>query len=135
MPVDLLWDNEQQTALRYRVEGRWNWEDLFAAIAQAHAWMDQCTQPIDILIDMRMAATIPSGPFWQAKHMAAIKHTLTQHIVFVGAGKTIQAFVEVFRRTTHRSLSHLHFVDSLAAARTLLTGLHGETASSPKGSI
>jgi hypothetical protein len=61
MAIDVHWDNDECNILRVEFIGRWTWNELNAALAQATAMMDeqQC-QRADIIADLKQITSVPS---------------------------------------------------------------------------
>lgn len=61
MPVEVRWYDERQTLIYFRYEGRWTWEDFYAAVDASRAMLDSVDHVVDIIVDMQASAGIPSG--------------------------------------------------------------------------
>ncbi|NWF70546.1 MAG: hypothetical protein HXY40_15770 [Chloroflexi bacterium] len=53
MGVQVYWEDNEQTLLRYDFVGKWTWSDLYNALALGLKMEMLVTNRVDVLIDMR----------------------------------------------------------------------------------
>lgn len=120
MNIDVIWDNPEQTILRYVFKPRWNWNDLHTAMKEATLLMDEIDHRVDIIMDVSSASLIPSGAIAQAqKAFATPKHANAGITVVVSTSSFAQALVAVGRKLSGRAAQNweMDFVTTLEQAR------------------
>jgi hypothetical protein len=61
MPISVQWDNPDKTLLRWNFEGKWTWDDYYAAMEQNNALLDSIQSKADLLIDMQQTNIVAAG--------------------------------------------------------------------------
>lgn len=99
MNIDVMWDNETKTIIRYLFKNGWNWDDYFAAIKAAGELLDTVDHKVDIVMDFHSANMIPQGAITQVQR--AFSHPRHPNIaltIFVGANAFIRAIEGIGRK-------------------------------------
>ena len=124
MGITVIWDTDEQTAIRYVIEGDWTWQDMIAAIAASNAMLDQANRKIDFLYDMTRAGNIPNGVLSHLRSLVGKQPPNTGRQVLVGAKKS--GIMAMTRRLlsivekVYRANWQLMFADTLEDARDML---------------
>ena len=61
MGVTVLWDNTDHTALLYRFDPSWSWDDFDKAIHHANMILGERWCRVDVILDMRSIDGLPNG--------------------------------------------------------------------------
>jgi hypothetical protein len=123
MNIDVIWDNDEKTIVRYRFKPRWNWGDLHVAMKEASALVDTVTQGVDVIMDVTSASLIPSGAISQAqKAFATVKNPRIGTTVVVSSSVFAQALVSVGRKLSGNAANNwdMEFVSTVAEAYQIL---------------
>lgn len=67
MKVNIAWDNEEQTIVRYTFEPGWDWLDLYTAMDNAGELIQTVSHGVDVLMDLSQANLIPKNAISQIK--------------------------------------------------------------------
>ena len=51
MSVQVTWDDEAQTILHYKLEGRWRWTELYAAVKDGHTLNSNTDQNVYAIVN------------------------------------------------------------------------------------
>lgn len=94
MSVDVRWDNEEKTILRYNFSGFWSWEEYFPSLARGRDMMRQQAHYVCVLNDMRQAAHIPKGFITKARDVISTRPPNTGLSLFL---TTSLLFKETYR--------------------------------------
>lgn len=125
MGIEVVWDDDEHTMVRYIMEDPWTWDDLGNAFRQTHAMMDTVEHKVHSIMDMRKTRNIPSHAFTRIKQAGVNDPGHPNHsrlTVFVGASLFAKALLSVIGRT-YRGLNDYNdfrFVETLEQAYTLL---------------
>ena len=63
MPIDVQWDDDNQTVIRYVFKTPWTWTEYHAAIEQAWTMAKSVDHPTDTITDMSGSRLLPDNPF------------------------------------------------------------------------
>lgn len=74
MPITYDWDNPEQTLIRLRAEGAWNWNDLHKTMRRAGFWLDAVDHPVDLILDLRGGDRLPAGALGQIRSLGRAVH-------------------------------------------------------------
>ncbi len=122
MTVTLDWADGEKKALLYRVDGDWAWPELYAAVQQAHGWMDHLDHRVHYIVDLRSAGLMSDGPIWPGERVVSAAHHNADRTVFVGAPLMMRALFNALRRMRPEMMQTISFADTLDDARRQLTG-------------
>lgn len=100
MGVDVFWDDDSQTIVRFVYEGKWNWEDFYAYIDKANAMMDTVTLPCVSIIDMRKSTYLPPNATVHIRNVIqkSMSHNNSGISVFLDAGMFLEMMIDVIRK-------------------------------------
>lgn len=120
MSVNLRWADAEHTLLLYDVQGAWAWSDLYAALLQAHRWLDEEEHVVHSIVDLRGAGRMGENPLRHGRRLASAIHPRTGMTVFVGAPGFMKALFSVLGRLYPQVNYRLQCVDTMEAAYDLL---------------
>src|SRR5262249_45087877 len=89
MPVQVVWDNEDQTVIRYIIQGMWTCEEMLNAVALSNSWLDAAQSKIHFIYDMRESAGVPGGALAQLRRFIGKEHPHTGSAVVVNPKKSM----------------------------------------------
>jgi hypothetical protein len=102
MAVQVVWDDDAHTILRYVYPRHWMWNEAYAAINQTRKMMASATNPVDCIVDMRESLGIPVGnAIIQLRKMGEMGQNMTNYsglTVFVKADTFLKALLQVYER-------------------------------------
>jgi hypothetical protein len=124
MGITVLWDNDEQTAIRYVLDGTWTWEDMRAAIATSNAMLEQANRKIDFLYDMTHSDGIPNGILSHLRSLVGREQPNTGRQLIVGAKKSVttamaRRLLSIVEKV-YGANWQIAFADTLDEARALL---------------
>lgn len=97
MPVEVSWDNAEQTRIRYHFTGKWTWSDLDTAIQTVNALLASVPHRVYILIHFE-AAQIPNGAITELRQRNARPAPNWGGGVFIGVHPLLRILIENFRK-------------------------------------
>lgn len=120
MSVNVSWDNDDKTALRYDFKARWTWEEFDAATVQAFAMTGSVSHTVDSISNFETGAALPPNALFQFRRAMSKAPPNRGITVIVGGSMFIKAMVTTFSRLNKQLGERLLLADSLDQARTLL---------------
>lgn len=123
MNIELVWDNDGKTILRYIYGRNWTWADFNTAAKDAYNLLDTVDHKVSIIMDFQNANIIPQGAITQVQRaFSTPRHDniLTTVIVGSSANTFLQAIAGVGRKLTRSNDWQLTFVTNLPEAYALV---------------
>jgi hypothetical protein len=118
--ITVSWDNEAKNIIRYDFQGRWTWEDFYAASAQAFAMTRSVTHRVDAISNFHEGAVLPPNAMYHFRH-AMISAPPNRGVnVIVGATTFVKTLIKIFSNLNKRLGQRLVLANSLDDARMLL---------------
>jgi hypothetical protein len=124
MPVHFAWWNAAQTALCYRLEGNWNWQEFHTCVRASLFTLHQHPHTIMVIVDWR-GSTRPNPPSGITSHIRTFGKKQTPahsgNAIVIGLPATVaQALAFSAERTLSVVDGVLYSVDDDEAANALL---------------
>lgn len=98
MGVEVQWDDDNQTVLRYHFTGHWNWEEYFSALAQGRQMMKTVEHLVCIVNDFSQTAYIPDGFLSRAADIIDTRPHNTGIGIFIATSPSFHALHAALRR-------------------------------------
>ena len=136
MPIELYWDNDEQTVMLCEFPKKWSWNEMYAMLEKVKQVTDRADREIAAILDLRQGVSIPGGlfspsTFDHAKKMLKMGEGGSGDVVVVGAGAIIRTIYNAVRNIDPNAVSSVHFADSLEQARAILRERHHVYAPTP----
>lgn len=61
MPVQVMWDNDKKTIVRYVFEGKWTWNELYPAYNKAIEMEKSMPHRVHAILDLRKGIGVPAN--------------------------------------------------------------------------
>ncbi len=119
MNIELVWDNDQKTILRYIYGKSWTWADFNSAAKLAYDMLDTVDQKVSVIMDFQNANIIPQGAITQVQRaFSTPRHANISTTLIVGssANTFLQAIAGVGRKLSRSNDWQLTFVATLPEA-------------------
>ena len=119
MNIEIVWDNEAKSILRYIYGRSWTWTDFNAAAKTAYAMLDTVDHKVSVIMDFQNANIIPQGAITQVQRAFSTprhKNISTTVIVGSSANTFLQAIAGVGRKLSRANDWQLTFVSTLPEA-------------------
>jgi len=124
MGITVLWDNDEQTIIRYDFEGRWVWSEFYTATENAFALTRSVTHTVDSISNFKPGAALPSDALFQFRRAMATAPKNRGVTVIVGGSTLIKTMVIVFGKVNRQLSERLFLADTLEQARALISTCH-----------
>lgn len=123
MGIIVIWDDEEQTIVRFVYAGLWTWEEFNHVIREGNAMMDTVNHPVVSIVDMSNSSHVPPNALVHIKWAVDYSgnHNNSRIVVFAGATAFYKTMLNVLT-TLYPHINHaanfLH-VNTLDEARQL----------------
>lgn len=120
MGIAILWDTEEQSAIRWDFGKTWDQEDLVKAEQDTKALLDQHGTVVDLILNMAETAHWPPNAFNILKNALRNASRGTGIKVIVGANRFTQQLLKIYSRVDQPFVEGLTFVGNIEEAREIL---------------
>jgi hypothetical protein len=121
MSVNVSWDNDDKTIIRYDFDGQWTWNDFNAATVDAFAMTRSVDHRVDSISYFNKGAALPPNALFQFRRAMANAPKNRGKTVIVGGSAFIKTMVAVFSHLNRELGERLALADTLDEARANLT--------------
>lgn len=115
MSVNVLWDNEDKTVLRYEFTTPWTWDEYYSAACQAEILLKEAQHSSDTIVDFTAVGGLPIGALTHLRHAAELTPSNGPHTtVMTGVSpyiKTIDDLMAKLFPGTNQVVRHAKSVD------------------------
>jgi hypothetical protein len=122
--VEVTWDNEEKTIIRYKFPKKWTWQDYNDAWNAAVDMMNTVPHQVDFLVDLSESDLLPGGALantrlskWESATNAGITVIITRTIL-------VEMLVDTFRRVYSRLGKNFYGAKTLDEGRKLIINNH-----------
>jgi hypothetical protein len=129
MPVDLYWDDDDQTVLLCEFNGAWTWDELQKVLKTTKRLAEERGRVLGALVDVRQSASVPGGSIFNRAALSQFQQMLQLGaggkgpVVIVGMNGMIRAIVETIRSIDQNAVNDVHFADTMPAAQQIIYGI------------
>lgn len=122
MSITVNWSDEQKSELIYHIQGKWTWDELFAAIDEATHLLDTINHRVNLIIDVSESLFMPPLSVANLRRVAnapTMSHPNTGLLILVGANQFIKIMFQVFSRLFPHAASRYRLIDTIENAKAL----------------
>jgi len=122
MGITVVWDNPEQTILRYIYNGQWNLDNFYQALQESRNMMDTVDHRVGLIIDVQNSKLVPNGVLSHGKNVGLHKHPNQGKSIIVGASGFVRTLFDVYKKVYRTSFDEAAYAFSatLDDARNLL---------------
>jgi hypothetical protein len=122
MAVMSTWEDEAHNAIRMIYEGRWTWDEFYAALESAEAMAADAPHQLAVLHDMSHSQEMANNPAVHFRNWAVKMRPFTFANVIIGANQYQRIMFQTFKRFAGSWSDGFLFVENIEAARAILAG-------------
>jgi hypothetical protein len=119
MSIQVVWDDEQHTIIRYVFDRTWEWQDFFEAKAQAYGMIDAAQRKISVIMDAPRDTVMPKNMLTHFGSAIRKKHPNTAVVVVVIRTPFLRSMVNLLMRVSHTAKHSMCLVATLEEARNM----------------
>jgi len=122
MGITVIWDNPEQTIIRFIYDGAWNLDNFYHALQESRDLMDKVDHRVGLIIDVQNSKLVPNGVLSHGKNVSLRKHANQGKSIIVGASGFVRTLFDVYKKVYRSSFDETAygFATSLDEARTTL---------------
>src|SRR5689334_3736933 len=98
MTVHVDWDDDKQTILHYKLDGRWRWNELYTAVKEGHALNSDTSHDVYAIVNLESSLGVPPSAMAQFGTLSTLTRPNTKVVVFVAGGGFVSALIKTFNR-------------------------------------
>lgn len=120
MGITVLWDNPEQTIIRYAFDRQWTWNDFYAAKTQTDEMIEAVQHPVGVIFELPANVLIPPNALSHGKEFIDSRHTNLYLIALASPSTFLRTLFTMFRQVYPAAAKRVNMVTTLEEARTLL---------------
>lgn len=133
MNIQVGWDNDEKTVIRYDYGKGWTWDDFRNAVDTSNKMFAEVEHTVDLIANFEKGTAPPMGALGRFKYAQDTMPKNGGTIVVVGGGFFISTLVSAFSRIYKGMSDNLMVADSLDDARKRISKLrHGAQGAANK---
>ena len=130
--VSVVWDNAEQTAIRFDLKPECDWVEFWEAVHAAYRMMESVAWQVDLIINPEPGAMPPVRALANFKNAEENSPPNRGRLLIVGAGTYAQLLFNTFTRIYKNLSAKMAFTTSLEAARAEVAARVPRRAADPE---
>lgn len=118
--IEVFWDNDERTIIYMLFEGRWTWDDFYAADKQVIELEKDGADRVDVIVDLRQSAGLPPNTLLHVKNIADKQSEKIGLNVLVTPSPLIHSLYHVGARFYSRIGQYFCIADTPEDARRII---------------
>ena len=120
MGIRVVWDNPQQTIVRYIYDERWTWDEFFRAKAEAAALIGTVDYKVGVIMDAPPNVQLPPNMLTHAKSALQNRHPNTAMIVIVTTRPFLRTMINTLVKLTKGQHASIYLCANVDEAREII---------------
>jgi hypothetical protein len=119
MGIQIVWDNDEKTILRYIFDTHWTWDDFYKARSEAYNHIDTVQHKVGVIFDAPVNMSLPPNMITHSRSAINKTHDNTLIVVAVVANGYVRAMLSMVRKLSKKAAEKMELAPTLDEARTL----------------
>ena len=130
MSIQVAWDSDDYTVLRYIFYGWWSWQDLDDAVAIAEPMIRSVPHPVHVLIDLRESCDVPNLDTMEDTRAMSMAPGTSSYLILTGEIWMTRKFYELSKRLyrSRRPRNLIAYSEVIHQARDIIVKVLRQTA-------
>ena len=120
MNIEVVWDNEEKTIVRYVFEPTWTWDQFYAAREIAREMFATVPHKVGVIMDAPQDVLIPAKILVQGRKALKDRPEQIAFVAFVMGNTVARTLVNSFIRLAGDAGRNTYIASSLDAARAAI---------------
>ncbi len=121
MSIQVFWDNEEKTILRYALRDKWNLDDVNIAITEGNALAESVDHKVHGIVDLQDSDFVPKNLVTHFRGSRTQIHSNAGMFVLVGGSPILQTVFNVYRRIYPSNDENFAFASTIEEAHAIIT--------------
>jgi hypothetical protein len=125
MTVEVRWDNEDKSIIRWTFPRQWTWDEFYSALQGSRAMVRLQSHTVDVIVDMTSSELFPRNLLTQGQVTLQTTSLNIGIIVVVGWNPLLRtafnSFLKIYRTNFNHSAREMHIVNMENKAYQLIT--------------
>jgi hypothetical protein len=124
MPIQIVWDNDDRTIMRFLFEDPWDATELFNAITQTKTLLaaEDIGYAVGVIFDTQATGSLPSGILTSTRTLVEKMSPEIAIIVVATRNRFLRAMHQVFSRVNRSLAEKFQLAGTVEEARVIITG-------------
>lgn|GEM_PF-2805133 len=119
MKIDVRWENDARTVIRYTYSGNWDWDDFYNTLERSDKDVQQA-EKFSVIVDFRDVTRFPSDAVLHLKRAATMVNEKHEQIILITNNSSLATLFNMFIKLYSRVGKRLRLVTSDEEAYALL---------------
>jgi hypothetical protein len=124
MTIEVAWDNEQKSIIRWTFPKQWTWDEFYSALQASRAMVRLQSHVVDVIVDMTVSKLFPRNLMTQGQVTMQTTSLNIGIIVVVGWNPLLRtafnSFQKIYRTSFSPSAREMHIVNMESKAYQLI---------------
>ena len=126
MPIDLYWDDDNQSVMLAEFKGKWTWDELQAMLRTIKRLSIERNQIFGAIVDVREGLNIPGGSIFNREALAQFNQMLKMNdggkgpVVILGMNAMVRTIFETVDKMNKSVTSDVYFAQTMDDARSII---------------
>lgn len=120
MSIEVYWEDEEQTIVRYDFKGHWTWDEFYPVLEKALEMERAKPYRVDVILDMRKNEVVPANVLTHLKSIADHQPDNIGISVFVSENRFLLSLFSVGTRFYSRIGHYFRVVSSIEEAHQMI---------------
>jgi hypothetical protein len=120
MGVNVYWEDNERTLLRYDFIGKWDWNDLYASLGKGLKLEMQSINRVDVLLDLRQSGAIGDNAMAHIRKIGDKQPPNVGMLVVITPNKFLKTLFQVTMQSYPNAALYLRLAASEEEARMMI---------------
>jgi hypothetical protein len=120
MPVSIRWEDDDKTVMRYTIQGRWTWEELYPCFEEGIEMAKSVSHRFDVIIDFSQTSHLPGNAITHLRGIAERQVGNMGVGIFVTSSRVLLAIFQVAVKVYPKIAHYFRMVATEAEAYALI---------------
>jgi hypothetical protein len=121
MPIMVKWDDEAQSVVLMRFQGKWSWDEMYKAAQESVALRKAKTHRCALILDLLQGANVPTGALTHLRNALSISSEDREITVVLTDKPFLKTLYTMFTKLYKKLGDTLFLADTMEDARRVIS--------------
>jgi len=124
MPIEVVWEDEAQTIICQRFNGKWNKQDFMESSRKNFEMIESVGHPVDVIMDLTANETNPMQALNIFNTSQSLDEVTSEHqraVVIVGANLMVEMALKAAKRIARKAAANAFVAKSVEEAHHIIS--------------